>query len=35
MLFRTERSKRWIDYLFAATLIGVVIWMAVLLFAPL
>ena len=34
MLFRSERSKRWIDYLFAATLIGVAIWMAVPLFAP-
>ncbi|MGJ3558703.1 hypothetical protein ACR6C2_06055 [Streptomyces sp. INA 01156] len=31
-LFRSERSKRWIDYLFAATLIGVAVWMAVPLF---
>lgn len=28
-LFRSERSKRWIDCLFAATLIGVAVWMAV------
>lgn len=28
-LFRSERSKRWIDRLFAATLIGVAVWMAV------
>lgn len=27
-LFRSERSKRRIDYLFAATLIAVAIWMA-------
>lgn len=31
-LFRNERSKRWIDSLFAATLIGVAVWMAVPLF---
>ncbi|TDD47944.1 LysE family translocator [Saccharopolyspora elongata] len=31
-LFRSERSRRWIDYLFAATLIAVAIWMAVPLF---
>ncbi|GLY65814.1 LysE family translocator [Amycolatopsis taiwanensis] len=31
-LFRSERSRRWIDYLFAATLIGVGIWMAIPLF---
>ncbi|MGW1677317.1 LysE family translocator [Saccharopolyspora sp. NPDC002376] len=29
MLFRGARSGRWIDYLFAATLIAVAIWMAV------
>ncbi len=28
-LFRNERAKRWLDYLFAATLIAVAIWMAV------
>lgn len=27
MLFRGERSRRWIDYLFAATLAAVAIWM--------
>ncbi|WP_424863647.1 LysE family translocator [Streptomyces sp. MMS24-I29] len=27
-LFRSERSKRCIDYLFASTLIGVAVWMA-------
>lgn len=31
-LFRSERSKRWIDYWFAVTLIGVAIWMAAPLF---
>ncbi|WP_343239768.1 LysE family translocator [Streptomyces sp. SID9913] len=31
-LFRSERSKRWMDCLFAATLIGVAVWMAVPLF---
>jgi threonine/homoserine/homoserine lactone efflux protein len=31
-LFRSERSRRWIDYLFAATLFAVAIWMAVPLF---
>lgn len=35
MLFRSERSKRWIDRLFAATLIAVAVWMALPLFAPL
>lgn len=35
MLFRSERSQRWIDSLFAATLIAVAIWMALPLFAPL
>lgn len=34
MLFRSERSKRWIDCLFAATLIAVAVWMAVPLFTP-
>ena len=34
MLFRSERSKQWIDYLFAATLIGVAIWMGIPLFTP-
>lgn len=33
VVFRRERSKRWIDYVFAATLIGVAIWMALPLFA--
>lgn len=28
-LFRTERSRGWIDYLFAATLAAVAVWMAV------
>ena len=28
MLFQSETSKRWIDYLFAATLVAVGIWMA-------
>ncbi len=32
-LFRSERAKRWIDYLFAATLVAVAIWMAAPLFA--
>ena len=32
LLFRSERAKRWIDYLFAATLMGVAIWMAIPLF---
>ncbi len=31
-LFRSERSKRWIDYWFAVILIGVAIWMAAPLF---
>ncbi|QMU96721.1 LysE family translocator [Microbacterium esteraromaticum] len=34
MLFRGERSTRWIDGLFAVTLVGVAIWMAVPIFAP-
>ncbi len=32
MLFRSERAKRIIDYLFAATLIGVAVWMSLPLF---
>lgn len=32
LLFRSQRSKRWLDYLFAATLIGVAVWMAIPLF---
>ncbi|MEV8250237.1 LysE family translocator [Microbacterium sp. NPDC076768] len=35
LLFRSERSRRRMDYFFAATLIGVAIWMAVPLFVPL
>lgn len=31
-LFRGERSRRWLDGLFAATLIGVAVWMALPLF---
>ncbi|MFT3797843.1 LysE family translocator [Microbacterium sp.] len=34
MLFRNERSKRWIDYFFAATLIAGGIWMALPLLTP-
>lgn len=35
LLFRSERSRRRMDYFFAATLIAVAIWMAVPLFVPL
>ncbi|MFF9566229.1 LysE family translocator [Streptomyces sp. NPDC014685] len=31
-LFRSEPAKRWIDYLFASSLIGVAVWMAAPLF---
>ncbi|WP_423494166.1 hypothetical protein [Microbacterium esteraromaticum] len=31
-LFRSKRSKMWIDYGFAVTLVGVAIWMALPLF---
>ncbi|MEV6796597.1 LysE family translocator [Streptomyces sp. NPDC051320] len=31
-LFRSELAKRWIDYLFASTLLGVAVWMAAPLF---
>lgn len=32
-LFRSGRSKKWIDYAFAATLVGVAVWMALPIFA--
>ncbi|OOC54108.1 MULTISPECIES: LysE family translocator [Nocardiopsis] len=32
VLFQNERARRWIDYLFAASLIGVAAWMALPLF---
>ena len=33
VLFRGERSKRWLDRLFATALIGVAVWMALPLFS--
>ncbi|MBX3098318.1 MAG: LysE family translocator [Salinibacterium sp.] len=32
VMFRSDRARRWIDYLFAATLVGVALWMAIPLF---